>query len=41
VVPLLIIISALGGDSRTLMTALGLAAVKIVVALALLLIVGQ
>ena len=41
VVPLLIIISALGGDSRTLMTALGLAAVKIVVALSLLLIVGQ
>jgi len=41
VVPLLIIISALGGDSRSLMTALGLAAVKIVVALALLLIVGQ
>jgi CPA2 family monovalent cation:H+ antiporter-2 len=41
VVPLLIVISALGGDSRTLMTALGLAAVKIVVALSLLLIVGQ
>src|SRR5580692_9880533 len=41
VVPLLIIIAALGGRSDDLMTALGLAAVKIVVALALLLIVGQ
>jgi CPA2 family monovalent cation:H+ antiporter-2 len=41
VVPLLIIIAAFGGDPRSLMHALGLAAVKIVFALALLLIVGQ
>ncbi|MFL6704098.1 MAG: cation:proton antiporter, partial [Paraburkholderia graminis] len=41
VVPLLIIISALGGDSKDLMNALGIAAIKIVVALSLLLIVGQ
>jgi len=41
VVPLLIIIAAFGGDSKSLVQALGLAAVKIVFALALLLIVGQ
>ncbi|MGF6664271.1 CPA2 family monovalent cation:H+ antiporter-2 [Paraburkholderia atlantica] len=41
VVPLLIIISALGGRSENLASALGIAAIKIVVALALLLIVGQ
>ena len=41
VVPLLIIISALGGRSENLVSALGVAAIKIVVALALLLIVGQ
>jgi CPA2 family monovalent cation:H+ antiporter-2 len=40
-VPLLIIISALGGKSEDLVSALGVAAIKIVVALALLLIVGQ
>ncbi len=41
VVPLLIIIAALGGDSKSLMATLGIAAIKIVIALALLLIVGQ
>ncbi|WP_296651868.1 monovalent cation:proton antiporter family protein, partial [Paraburkholderia sp.] len=41
VVPLLIIIAALGGRSENLLSALGVAAIKIVVALALLLIVGQ
>jgi CPA2 family monovalent cation:H+ antiporter-2 len=41
VVPLLIVIAALGGDSKDLMPLLGLAAVKITIALALLLIVGQ
>ncbi|MGF6769289.1 CPA2 family monovalent cation:H+ antiporter-2 [Paraburkholderia sp. GAS199] len=41
VVPLLIVIAALGGDSKDLVSALGVAAIKIVVALALLLIVGQ
>ncbi len=41
VVPLLIIIAAFGGDSESLVESLGLAAVKIVFALALLLIVGQ
>ncbi|PXW29311.1 monovalent cation:proton antiporter family protein [Paraburkholderia caballeronis] len=41
VVPLLIIIAAFGGDSKSLVSALGFAAVKIVFALALLLIVGQ
>ena len=41
VVPLLIIIAALGGKSEDLVSALGVAAIKIVVALALLLIVGQ
>ncbi|WP_206997578.1 monovalent cation:proton antiporter family protein [Trinickia mobilis] len=41
VVPLLIIIAALGGDSKSLVTTLGVAALKIVVALSLLLIVGQ
>lgn len=41
VVPLLIVIAAFGGGSASLMESLGLAAVKIVVALALLLIVGQ
>ncbi|CAH2929564.1 MAG: Inner membrane protein, KefB/KefC family [uncultured Paraburkholderia sp.] len=41
VVPPLIIISALGGDSKDLVNALGVAAIKIVVALSLLLIVGQ
>ncbi|TKC89827.1 potassium transporter [Trinickia terrae] len=41
VVPLLIIIAALGGDSKNLATTLGLAALKIVVALSLLLFVGQ
>ena len=41
VVPLLIIIAALGGDSKSLMATLGIAAIKIVVALSLLLIVGQ
>ncbi|HEY1610612.1 MAG TPA: cation:proton antiporter [Paraburkholderia sp.] len=41
VVPLLIIIAAFGGDSKSLVQALGLAAVKIVFALGLLLIVGQ
>ncbi|HLX01377.1 MAG TPA: cation:proton antiporter [Trinickia sp.] len=41
VVPLLIIIAALGGDSKSLMATLGVAAIKIVVALSLLLIVGQ
>src|SRR6201997_359600 len=41
VVPLLIVIAALGGDSKNLMATLGVAALKIVVALSLLLIVGQ
>ncbi|QCP51614.1 potassium transporter [Trinickia violacea] len=41
VVPLLIIIAALGGDSKSLVATLGVAAIKIVVALSLLLIVGQ
>ncbi|CAB3753468.1 monovalent cation:proton antiporter family protein [Paraburkholderia solisilvae] len=42
VVPLLIVIAALaGGDTHDVMAALGLAFVKIVIALALLLIVGQ
>ena len=41
VVPLLIIIAAFGSDPKSLVQALGLAAVKIVFALALLLIVGQ
>jgi len=41
VVPLLIIIAALGGKSEDLMAALGIASIKIVIALALLLIVGQ
>lgn len=41
VVPLLIIIAAFGGDAKSLAPALGLAAVKIVFALALLLYVGQ
>ena len=42
VVPLLIVISAFGGESsKDLMVTLGLAAVKIVIALALLLFVGQ
>ncbi|WP_042299438.1 monovalent cation:proton antiporter family protein [Paraburkholderia kururiensis] len=41
VVPLLIVIAAFGGGSASLVESLGLAAVKIVVALALLLIVGQ
>ncbi|MEJ8795551.1 cation:proton antiporter [Trinickia caryophylli] len=41
VVPLLIVIAAFGGDSRDLAATLGMAALKIVVALAVLLIVGQ
>src|SRR5262249_17729257 len=41
VVPLLIVIPALGGDSENIAKTLGIAAVKIVVALSLLLIVGQ
>jgi CPA2 family monovalent cation:H+ antiporter-2 len=41
VVPLLIVIAALGGTSEHLMAALGVASVKIVVALSVLLIVGQ
>jgi len=41
VVPLLIIIAALGGDSRSLAATLTMATFKIVVALALLLFVGQ
>ncbi|WP_206954558.1 cation:proton antiporter domain-containing protein [Trinickia acidisoli] len=41
VVPLLIIIAALGGDSHDLVKTLGIAALKIVVALSLLLFVGQ
>jgi monovalent cation:H+ antiporter-2, CPA2 family len=41
VVPLLIVIAAFGGDSKSLMESLALAAVKIVFALGLLLIVGQ
>ncbi len=41
VVPLLIVIAALGGDSSDLPMALGVAAFKIVVALSLLLFVGQ
>ena len=41
VVPLLIVIAALGGDSHDLAKTLGIAALKIVVALSLLLFVGQ
>jgi len=41
VVPLLIVIAALGGDSHDLAKTLGVAALKIVVALSLLLFVGQ
>jgi CPA2 family monovalent cation:H+ antiporter-2 len=41
VVPLLIVIAALGGDSHDLARTLGIAALKIVVALSLLLFVGQ
>lgn len=41
VVPLLIVIAAFGGDPKSLMESLGLAGIKIVLALALLLIVGQ
>ncbi|HEV3104614.1 MAG TPA: cation:proton antiporter [Trinickia sp.] len=41
VVPLLIVIAGLGGDSEHIPTTLGIAAIKIVVALSLLLIVGQ
>jgi CPA2 family monovalent cation:H+ antiporter-2 len=41
VVPLLIVIAALGGDSHDLPMTLGVAALKIVVALSLLLFVGQ
>ncbi|HWT34823.1 MAG TPA: cation:proton antiporter, partial [Paraburkholderia sp.] len=41
VVPLLIVIAALGGSSDDLMKSLGIASIKIVIALALLLIVGQ
>lgn len=41
VVPLLIVIAAFGGDSKSLVESLGLAAIKIVFALGLLLIVGQ
>ncbi|WP_233862141.1 monovalent cation:proton antiporter family protein [Paraburkholderia adhaesiva] len=41
VVPLLIVIAAFGGTSTSLVESLGYAGVKIVVALALLLIVGQ
>ena len=41
VVPLLIVIAALGGDSHDLAKTLGIAALKIVVALSLLLYVGQ
>ncbi|MBU6486351.1 MAG: cation:proton antiporter [Burkholderiales bacterium] len=41
VVPLLIVIAALGGDSHDLARTLGIAALKIVVALSLLLYVGQ
>ncbi|MGN6234067.1 MAG: cation:proton antiporter domain-containing protein [Trinickia sp.] len=41
VVPLLIVIAALGGDSQDLPMTLGIAAFKIVVALSLLLFVGQ
>lgn len=41
VVPLLIIIAALGGETRDLAATLGVAALKIVVALAVLLMVGQ
>ena len=41
VVPLLIVIAALGGSSDDLMKSLGIASIKIVIALSLLLIVGQ
>ncbi|MCG5077205.1 cation:proton antiporter [Paraburkholderia tagetis] len=41
VVPLLIVIAAFGGDSKSLIESLGMAAVKIVLALGILLIVGQ
>jgi len=41
VVPLLIVIAAFGGSSASLVESLGLAAIKIVLALGILLIVGQ
>ncbi|MDR3096069.1 MAG: cation:proton antiporter [Paraburkholderia sp.] len=41
VVPLLIVIAAFGGDSKSLIESLGMAAIKIVLALGILLIVGQ